>query len=409
MSDHSLYDIFERYERRFAQVLADLPKRLPWTENGRTEIVSQVKQCLGFRENWIPEIRAEAARIKEEDGFRIEFLQASSWPGVAASALLYVPGSETGKPRALVVLCCGHGANGKLTPGYQKMARHLVQRGAMVLCPDNIGQGERVAMGHANVVTPFACGISLQGLIVMETIAWVRWALGDSRVDPVRVGAVGNSGGGTLTLFLGALCPELAVLSSSGYPSTFAHLGYKERKHCHCNILPHVVGELDMWQILGCFAPRPLFIFQGRRDSLFPFDLFMQVSRKVRHVYTCLGVEENFAAEITPGEHSWDDHRCLLLGDFLTRHLDLSGDRVAPPAEDSLLETTDVCWPSWPQDAVTADELACRLTGVRPDPNLKLWDVFPPDVFPSEAETIDDSMLQLLAQLEAFLRHEERV
>lgn len=46
-----------------------------------------------------------------------------------------------------------------------------------------------------------------------------------------------------------------------------------------------------MWHLLGSFAPRPMFIFQGSGDNLFPEDLFYHTARKVRHVYRLMGAE----------------------------------------------------------------------------------------------------------------------
>ena len=57
-------------------------------------------------------------------------------------------------------------------------------------------------------------------MIVMETVAIIRHMQKDPRFDPARLGACGNSGGGTLTLFLAAMAArELSVIASSGYPS----------------------------------------------------------------------------------------------------------------------------------------------------------------------------------------------
>lgn len=365
------------------------------------------KECLGIRDEWVPTIRAEKVREAAFDGGRIEMLRATSWPGVTATALLYSPADATGQPLPLVVLCCGHGKGGKLSDGYQRMARHITRRGAMVLCPDNLGQGERVAMRHSDCVKPFACGTSVQGLIVMETLGWIAWALKQSRVDARRVAAIGNSGGGTLTVFLAALCPELAVLSSSGYPSTFDFVARKEKNHCHCNILPGVVGQLEMWHLLGSFAPRPLFIFQGDGDPLFPPDLFHHTARKVRQVYRARGAEKAFEARVMTGGHSWDAPRNIALGQFLARHLGLKRSPEREDENEPLLTEKDRCLAVWPADALTTDALAERLTGRRVNDGVRLWDVFPPSV-PRDARLEDiasrGSTRQILAQFEAFMR-----
>lgn len=400
----STQDLFEQYERRFAEARLRMPDRNP---ADRKTIARVAKDCLGIRDEWVPKIQAEKVREVTFDGGRIEMLRSTSWPGVVGTALLYVPDGASNRPLPLVILCCGHGKRGKLTDGYQRMARHVMRCGAMVLCPDNLGQGERTPMGHSNCVKPFACGTSVQGLIVMETLGWVAWALKQPRVDPRRLAAIGNSGGGTLTVFLAALCPELAALSSSGYPSTFEFVARKEKKHCHCNILPGVVGQLEMWHLLGSFAPRPLFIFQGEGDPLFPPDLFYHTARKVRQVYRAQNAEKAFEARVVTGGHSWDPPRNVLLGQFLARRLGLNRPAPRENENEELLSDKDRCFNPWPGDALTTDTLAEQLTGRRVPDDVRLWDVFPPRVpagVPLEDIAGRGSTRQIFAQYEAFLR-----
>jgi dienelactone hydrolase len=398
------HELFERYERRFAAARLRQPDFNPAHPADREAIAAAARKCLGIRADGIPDIAADTAREAKFDGFRVEWLRATSWRGTAASALLYIPEGEH-RRRPLVVLCCGHGQGGKLFPGYQRMARHLARRGAMVLCPDNIGQGEREPMGHRRCVVPFACGLSVQGLIVMETLGWIAWAGRQPRVAPERLAAIGNSGGGTLTVFLAALCPQLAALSSSGYPSTFDFVARKEKTHCHCNLLPGVVGQLEMWHLLGSFAPRPLFIFQGSEDHLFPEDLFHHTSRKVQHVYRLLGAEKAFRSRVFPGGHSWDMPRYRPMGDFLAGPLDLGRPPAAENFDEPVLADTDRCWETWPADAIDTDGLARQLTGRRVDDRPSLADVFPPSDAPATLANIAPrgATRQILAQYELFL------
>lgn len=399
------HELFERYERRFAAARLRQPDFNPAEPNDRETIAAVTRKCLGIREAWIPDVVAETVREAEFDGFGVEWLRATSWPDTAASALLYIPKDEDRRRRPLVVLCCGHGRGGKLSPAYQRMARHLARRGAMVLCPDNIGQGEREPMGHRRCVVPFACGLSVQGLIVMETLGWIGWARRQQRVDPQRLAAIGQSGGGTLTVFLAALCPELAALSSSGYPSTFDFIARKEKTHCHCNLLPGVVGQLEMWHLLGSVAPRPLYIFQGSEDHLFPEDLFHHTSRKVRHVYRLLGTEQAFRSRVFSGGHSWDVPRYQPMGDFLAGPLGLGGPPAGENFDEPVLADTDRCWDAWPADALDADALAQRLSGRRIEGRPSLADVFPPRDAPASLANLAPrgATRQIFAQYELFL------
>lgn len=400
----ALRDLFADYDRRFAEAMATLPDHRPWLLAEREEIRAVVRRCLGIRAAWQPRITIRHRRRSCRQGFVVQHLRATSWPGVHTCAHLYLPAHAGTDRLPAVLLCCGHGAGGKHCPGYQQMASYLVRLGTAVLVPDNIGQGEREPMGHADAVAPFACGTSVQGLIVLETMAWLDWLEQDSRIDPTRIAAIGNSGGGTLTLFLGALRDELAAVSSSGYPSTFEFIARKEKRHCLCNVLPGIVGQLEMGHLLGCVAPRPLLICQGDKDVLIPADLFHRVARQTREAYACLGAQDRFQAELLPGEHSWDDRRYRLIGSFLARTLDLPHTRVDEP-DSPLLAADDTCFSGWPAEALDVAQLTAQLTGTPVSRKTELWDVFPipPQAHTLPHETPRGDLRRIFAQFEAFL------
>ena len=400
-------------QRRFDQAAMRLPNIDVATAEGRDEVRTRVRQCLGIDDRWIPQPDIQVMREARQDSFTLRWLAGTSWPKVHATALLYVPDHPAGDTAPpLVMLGCGHGNGGKLNPGYQQMARMLARRGAMVLCPDNIGQGERVPMGHRDTVVPFACGLSIQGLIVMETLAWLTWARRNLPVDHARVAAIGNSGGGLLTQMLIPFDEQLAVVCSTGYPSTYSFIARKEKKHCHCNVLPGIASALEMHHVYGCFAPKPLLLMQGQGDHLFPEDLFHLVARRVSQLYDRMGAADQLTAVVTRGGHSWDDQRRQHIAAYLTDHLKLHSPPTADADDPSdLLDSTDTCHATWPVDAYTVDQLACELTGQSPSPNLQLWDVFPyvDDAAQNLAQVTDrGDIRQILAQMKAFLGEHQR-
>lgn len=399
-------DPFEYYERLFAKAIIELPEWKPWQDDDKQQIRRITKNCLGIKDEWIPQIKAETVKEKNAEKFKIEFVKFNSWENVTGTAHLYVP-DTTDSPKPFVILCCGHGKDGKLYSCYQAMARRLARQGAIALIPDNIGQGERIPMGHKEPLLPFACGTSLQGLIVMETLGWIDWAMKNDMVDNHKMAAIGNSGGGTLTVFLSALSADLSVLCSSGYPSSFNFVARKEKCHCSCNILPNIVGQLEMWHLLGTFAPRPLFIFQGRNDNLFPEDLFFTVSRKTKAIYSEFKAEDNFEFELFPGEHSWDSGRRFAMSDFLSRRLDIAPAEEIKDDLKGCLDDSEICLKEWPDNALTTDELAKQLTGKNPPSDITLPDIFPPNVSSEAlkrhtAIRVEDA--RLLAQFAAFLK-----
>jgi dienelactone hydrolase len=402
--DHALLD---ELGRRMHHAVSQTPDYKPWIPEDRETIVAAVKECLGIREQWIPGLSIEATGQVDYGTIAVRLLAGESWPGAACTAHLYLPDSQ--EPLPLVMIACGHGRGGKQSPGYSRMAWQLAHQGFAVLIMDNIGQGEREPMGHRAPVAPFRCGTSVQGLIVMETMGWLRWAQEQKEFDRNRIAAIGNSGGGTLSLFFGALCAdELAALSSSGYPSTFDFIAAKEKNHCHCNILPGIVGRLHMWQIYGVFAPKPLYLFQGRSDHLFPEDLFFHVWRKVNTVYRQFDAESNFRARSFPEEgHSWTDERRDSLTVFLSESLGLDPELKAVEYPEDMPGN---CLESWPANALTTDALAAQLTGVPARENEDLASIYLPGLGRDRnTRAIRGPIRQIAAQMQAFLAPEWRL
>ncbi len=327
---------------------------------------------MGFSDSDRPDMRYRTVAVLKYPDYTVEHQAFDSWPGVKGAANLYLPKSEL--PVPWILLCCGHGGNGKLNPGYQAMARHLAANGIAVLVPDNIGQGERVPMGHRYAAAPFHVGLSLQSLILQEFCAHIKAACSNPRFNREKLGAIGNSGGGTATCFLAAFADELSVMVSSGYPSTFEFVARKEKVHCCCNVLPGLVGKLEMWQLYGCFSPRPLLLFQGRGDSLFSADLFKSTARRVAAVYHEMRYPTNFESTLTAGEHSWDAERITLTGDFLCRHFGLRKPADQPAMNSNLISRVNIA--EWRDEFLDVPRLCKLLTGQTPVSN-SIYELFP--------------------------------
>lgn len=404
---NAIHDSFHSYDQHFCEAMATIPQRRPWVQAEREEILNLSKELLGIKNEWVPRIRTESVSHATQGTFHIHQLQAESWGGVGTSADLYLPNRLDKTPSPVVLLACGHGNGGKRYNGYRRMASSLAAHGFAVLIPDNVGQGERIVMGHRDVIQVFEAGLSLQGLIIMETMGWLDWIKEQPQFDTNSIALIGNSGGGLLSLFVGAYRrDDFAVISSSGYPNTFEFIARKEKKHCHCNILPGIVGELEMWQIYGAIAPKPLFLFQGKSDSFFPEDLFYRNARQVETAYQLSGFPDRFRAEVTPGEHSWDEHRIHLLTKYLCDHFELPFAEEKVAAESDLTELAP-CFPSNAFRSLNADDIAAMLSGNSQQSAQHLWDVFPPRISadaPEKSPFVRGDVKQVFAQFEAFLK-----
>ena len=404
-------NIYDEYEKRFAEARLHKPFAVPTTEADRGKTVAAVKRMLSFDEALLPDIgEMEEVRRDVCDGFDIVQLHYTTWENFHAAATLFMPHGEEKVP--LTFVFCGHGADGRLTPGYPLMAERLARRGMAVMIPDNIGQGDRSAYGHNYVVAPFYCGLTLQGMILMESVALIRQMAKHPRVDSTRMGACGNSGGGTLCLFLAALAPELSALCATGYPSEFSYILSKERRHCACNLLPGCAHSPEMWEVLSAFAPKPLLLEQGKFDDLIPYDLFLRNARKVENVYRQMGVAERFKAMRAETLHPWVSDDRDIIEDFLCEKLGVEGNSRGDD------ETLPLQLSNWhvalPKDSVTTEQLAQKLSGKTMPEGVRLSDIFVPTYQGNaikEEEIIPDigrgEVMRVLAQMECALKKME--
>lgn len=398
--------VFDEYERRFAEARAKKVLRDPANASDRAEILREARQMLGFDKIPTPKIKIVDSKEEVLGGITVRHMQFCSWEHSYGEATLILPQEYCGKLQA-VAICSGHSAKGRLGDYYQKLAFRLAESGMAVLLSDNLGQGSRSEFGHWEAVEPFACGVTLQGMIVAESCAWIEWLSEQPFVDASRIGACGNSGGGVLTLFLSAICSRLAAVASCGYPSEFSYIHQKEKKHCCCNMLVGCAHLADMWEIYGAFAPEPLLTVSGLWDDLFPADIVRRTARKIRGAYAGAGAESCFEYKITKTKHSLEDVDLDVICEFFCRRFGVEY------VEDSVSEAqhiADGCRFEYPDDAKNTRELCEQLFGISIDGDIKLEQLFVPKYknAPVDPTKLDGSffgsdLMRILAQMELAL------
>ena len=404
-----LLQIFDEYERRFAKARFEKQYNLSTIPEQRQKILDGVKKMLCFDEKLVPTISNASVQKQRDLGAYTEYqVTYETWKDVYGCSTVLIPKSNKPLPVAFVV--CGHGAKGRLSEGYTLMAHRLAKCGFAVILPDNIGQGDRDFMGHWKVVSPFNGNLNLQGLIVAETLALIKAAQNYPLFDGDNMCACGNSGGGTLTLFLSALAPELKAIASTGYPSEFVGILSKEKTHCACNLLKGCICGPEMWEIYSLFAPKPLLVSQGWYDYLIPIEMAKRNARKVGEVYSSIGAEDNFKFELTVTKHPWDEDDRKLIANFLCNALNIEpcGDVDEQEIKDNLVDGSV----TFPDSAIDVDRLVYNLTGIETPKDMKLQDIIPPtfngekiDPATVDCNFNDDDVMRIFAQMEYSLKN----
>ncbi|MGD0347299.1 MAG: acetylxylan esterase [Terracidiphilus sp.] len=228
------------------------------------------------------------------EGFRIRKVLLESQPNFFVTALLYVPdGDAPGGKRAAIIMTPGHGPSGKA--GDAPMAATFARNGFIVLSYDPIGQGERLQYPDprkpgatlARAATGEHGEASLQPMLIGETFAkyeiWdamrgVDYLASLPEVDPHRIGAVGCSGGGTVTALTSALDTRIAATGTACYITSFdallPALGPQDAEQSTPRFISSGLGfpdwiELDApraYAVLSTYAD--MFPFAGARESV---------------------------------------------------------------------------------------------------------------------------------------------
>ncbi len=90
-----------------------------------------------------------------------------------------------------------------------------------------------------------------------------------SIIDKENIICMGNSGGGTTTIYAAALDTRIKTAipscSFASFDDSIASI-----HHCSCNFVPNIRKYFDMGELTGLIAPRTLLIVSGKHDKIFP-------------------------------------------------------------------------------------------------------------------------------------------
>lgn len=331
------------------QALYEAPRRFAIPETADKETWSAWRRDFGAalrrRIGDLPATRvplnARSDAPTQHDGYRREYLVFESSPDVKVPAWLLIPDHLNG-PTAAVIAVHGHGygvddlvgirrdgTQRNAPEGYHKdFAIELCRRGFVVIAPEMLSFGRRrdpkeVAQSPDASSCQDAAwwgimlGKPLVGLRVWDVMRTIDLLNTRPEVDTTRIGIMGISGGGMVSLFASALDERLTATIISGYLCTFRD-SILSIDHCACNYVPGLLQDAEMHDIAALLAPRPLLIEAGTRDDIFPLPAVQHAYAKVRAAYTQLGSADHIEQDIFEGPHEISGARAYaFLGQWL--------------------------------------------------------------------------------------------
>lgn len=90
-------------------------------------------------------------------------------------------------------------------------------------------------------------------------------------INADKIACMGNSGGGTATIYAAAIDERIKVAMPSCAVCTYKD-SIGAMHHCTCNFVPGIANFFDMGELCGLVAPRGLIIVSGAEDNIFPRD-----------------------------------------------------------------------------------------------------------------------------------------
>lgn len=300
------------------------------------------------------------------DGYRVEKIIYESQPGLLVTASLYLPDGDGRRPGVLFQM--GHSLNGKAAEPYQKCCQGLARLGYVVLAFDPMGQGERTYYPRPNGGTltrldsadeehtlpgrqMLLAGLSSTQFQTWDAVRSLDVLAAHPSVDPSRLASTGTSGGGTLTMFLGAVDDRLACAAVS--------CGNTENHAVRDFIAPGSVDDaeqnfigagpvgFDRWDTLYPLAPKPVVFvtsgrdFEGTYSPNYLVDGRQEFAR-LEKVYATLGHTDRLRWVETPLPHSLSEPLRIEIYNWFERWLHGSvrkiseEPRVVPEPDETL-------------------------------------------------------------------------
>lgn len=305
--EYSPWQVHEDLLKRIKQELAfDGGDVAPWQRKLRRKL----KQCLGEMPDNRPPLKPRTLWKKDHELGTIEKVVFTSERHADVPAYFSLP--RIGRPPYPVMICLQGHSGGMYNdiavdpedestaidvPGHREFTLHALSRGFAALAIEQRAFGERRETYNTRL-DPACWDASMHAIMLGRTLAGERtWDVDRGidyletrpEIDRKRIGCMGNSGGGTVTMYAAALLPRLAFAMPSCSFCTFRDsvLGIK---HCMDNHIPGLYKYAEMADVMGLFAPKPLVVVAGVEDTIFPIDGVRKAFRDLRRVYKAAGV-----------------------------------------------------------------------------------------------------------------------
>jgi dienelactone hydrolase len=295
-------DVFKwqrRLRRKLRQLIGDLPRQ---------------RSALNIRRLW----------KRPHPLGTIEKIAFTSEPFADVTAYVCLPG-KIQPPYTFMICLQGHSTGMHVSIAVQRedetqpfqvegdrdFALGCMRRGIAALCIEQRSFGERRELKQTHKAEHGCHDATMHALMLGRTLIGERVYDVDRGIDYLAsrgdaimhsIGVMGNSGGGTISLFSAALLPRIAFAMPSCYFCTFRD-SIMSIYHCMDNYIPGLLKVAEMSDIMGLFAPKPLVVVAGKEDDIFPIEATLHAFTKLQEIYRACGAEHHCHLVVGDGGH----------------------------------------------------------------------------------------------------------
>lgn len=286
----------------------------------------------------------------EEDGLRKQRWIIDVGRHISATFQINVPTDIAPNERRPAILCWhGHGPYGKevvmgnasspekrdaISRVNYNYGHQMAKAGFVTYAIDWFGRGDRNDNAKPNwggqnasrnrdwcnlyYLHATMLGMTSLSIHITHGMAATDFACTFPFVDKNNLGVMGISGGGTMTTWT-ALCDKrMKAAEIICYSDLWAYFGIRDINYCGMQVAPGLFKLVDVPDLQGLIAPRPLLIDIGIYDTCFLVDTAMMCFRRLEKIYKAAGAEGRLELDLFPGEHAWGGNKSV---EFFRRHL----------------------------------------------------------------------------------------
>lgn len=314
MSDNTLYFSPSQHHRHLrSQIEPELTFRGDDLTSWQAQLRARIWSLLGDMPDVDSPPPVRSLWKREVELGTIEKLVMRSEPFSDVPAYLCIP-HNVSPPYPLMLCLQGHSTGMHNSIGVDREDEALpievegdrdfgissMRYGFAALCIEQRAFGERreqeqeriAANGcHDAAMHALMLGRTLLGERIFDVRRAIDYLATRDDIDMGKVGVMGNSGGGTVSLFSAALLPRISFAMPSCYFCTF-EASIMSIYHCACNYLPRLLQVAEMADVMGLFAPKPVVLVSGQEDEIFPIGATRSAFEHLKQIYRAAGAEE---------------------------------------------------------------------------------------------------------------------